>query len=171
MALYLTSAITQTHTPRHICCSTFLFTGSILAPLRSRDAEHAMNRIYGADQALQILREGNERFRSGASRSRTMSAHDFAELAKTQRPFATIIGCSDSRVPPELIFDALVGELFIIRIAGNVLSSEIAGSLQYAGEYLHTPLFLVLGHSGCGAVSAALHYHLRGKGQGSRIQV
>ena len=74
-------------------------------------------------------------------------------------------------MPPELIFDAVVGELFVIRVAGNVLSSEIAGSLQYAGAHLKTPLFVVLGHSGCGAVHAALEYRFRGAEHASRIQV
>jgi carbonic anhydrase len=78
------------------------------------------------------------------------------------RSLATILGCSDSRVPPELIFDACLGELFVVRVAGNVLSPEIAGSLQYAGAHLHTPLFLVLGHEGCGAVAAALETRFQG---------
>ena len=124
-----------------------------------------------ADEALERLREGNERFRAGKSRLRSMRPEELAKLAKGQEPFATIIGCSDSRVPPELIFDAVVGELFVIRIAGNVLSSEIAGSLQYAGAHLRTPLFIVLGHSGCGAVHAALDYRFRGKTEPSHIQV
>jgi carbonic anhydrase len=67
-----------------------------------------------------------------------------------------VLGCSDSRVPPELVFDALLGELFVIRVAGNVLSPEVAGSIQYASLVLKTPLFVVLGHEGCGAVKAAL---------------
>ena len=79
-----------------------------------------------------------------------------ADLAKGQRPFATILGCSDSRVPPELVFDASFGELFVIRVAGNVLGPAIAGTLQYAGVHLHTPLLVVLGHEGCGAVDAAI---------------
>ena len=79
-----------------------------------------------------------------------------AELAKGQQPYATILGCSDSRVPPELVFDAGFGELFIIRLAGNVISPEVLGTLQYAGVHLRTPLFVVLGHEGCGAVQAAL---------------
>ncbi len=68
----------------------------------------------------------------------------------------TVLGCSDSRVPPELIFDAGFGELFVIRVAGNIVSPEIMGTLQYAGVHLRTPLFVVLGHEGCGAVNAAL---------------
>ena len=92
-----------------------------------------------------------------------------AELTRGQRPFATIIGCSDSRVPPELVFDASFGELFIVRVAGNVISPEVLGSLQYAGVHLKTPLFLVLGHEGCGAVQAALETKFEGTRQRERI--
>ena len=74
-------------------------------------------------------------------------------------------------MPPELIFDAGFGELFIIRVAGNVLSPEIAGSLQYAGQHLHTPLFVVLGHTNCGAIAAAIDTRLRGTRHHSRIQL
>jgi carbonic anhydrase len=111
---------------------------------------------YTADQALARLAEGNERFVRGEARFPTVQKEILAELAKGQRPYATILGCSDSRVPPELIFDAGFGELFIIRVAGNVVSPEIMGTLQYASLHLQTPLFVVLGHEGCGAVSAAL---------------
>ncbi len=111
---------------------------------------------YTATEALARLTEGNERFVEGRARFPTVQKEVLAELAKGQRPYATIIGCSDSRVPPELVFDAGFGELFIVRIAGNVVSSEVMGTLQYAGVHLHTPLFVVLGHEGCGAVQAAL---------------
>jgi carbonic anhydrase len=123
------------------------------------------------DEALQRLKDGNERFLAGTARFLTAQSDIFAELAKGQQPFATILTCSDSRVPPELIFDAGFGELFIIRVAGNVMSQEIAGSLQYADQHLHTPLFVVLGHTGCGAVSAAIDSRLHGTRQLSRIQV
>jgi carbonic anhydrase len=92
-----------------------------------------------------------------------------AELAKAQRPYATILGCSDSRVPPELVFDAGFGELFIVRVAGNVISPEVLGTLQYAGVHLRTPLFVVLGHEGCGAVQAALSAKWQGARERSRI--
>jgi carbonic anhydrase len=124
-----------------------------------------------ADEALQRLLDGNERFRRGETRSVRNQAQVLAELAHGQSPFATILGCSDSRVPPELIFDAGLGELFVVRVAGNVLSAEIAGTLQYAGAHLQTPLFLVLGHEGCGAVAAALDTKLQGAQHRSRIQV
>ena len=81
----------------------------------------------------------------GESRAVAPHRDSLADLARGQRPFATILGCSDSRVPPEWIFDAGLGELFVIRVAGNVLSPEVAGSLQYANQHLQTPLFLVLG--------------------------
>ena len=124
-----------------------------------------------ADEALQRLKEGNARFLAGAARFPTGQKEILADLAKGQHPYATILSCSDSRVPPELIFDAGFGELFIIRVAGNVLSPEIAGSIQYAGRHLHTPLFVVLGHTKCGAVSAAVDSRLRGTRQASRIQL
>jgi carbonic anhydrase len=78
------------------------------------------------------------------------------QLAGGQKPFAAVLGCSDSRVPPELVFDQGFGALFVIRVAGNVIGTDVLGSLQYAYHHLHVPLVAVLGHEGCGAVSAAL---------------
>jgi carbonic anhydrase len=125
---------------------------------------------YTAAEALERLRAGNARFVRGEARFPTVQKEVLAALAKGQRPFATILGCSDSRVPPELIFDASFGDLFIVRLAGNVLSPEVTGSLQYAGTHLKTALFLVLGHEGCGAVQAALAVKFRGARERSRIQ-
>jgi carbonic anhydrase len=85
-----------------------------------------------ADAALARLVEGNERFVRRQARFPTVQKEILAELAKAQSPYATILGCSDSRVPPELIFDAGFGELFIVRVAGNVVSPEVMGTLQYA---------------------------------------
>src|ERR1700746_150658 len=123
-----------------------------------------------ADQGLEKLIEGNQRFQRGEARFPTVCKETLADLAKGQQPFATILGCSDSRVPPELIFDANFGELFIVRVAGNVISPEVMGSLQYAGAHLRTPLFVVLGHEGCGAVKAALEQKVLGREHLSRIQ-
>jgi carbonic anhydrase len=122
-----------------------------------------------ADEALARLREGNERFVRGEARFPTVQKEILAELARGQRPYATILGCSDSRVPPELVFDAGFGELFIVRVAGNVVSPEVLGTLQYAGVHLQTPLFVVLGHEGCGAVQAAVAAKWQGRQQRSRI--
>ena len=124
-----------------------------------------------ADEALQRLIEGNNRFLEGSARFPTVCKETLADLARGQQPYATILGCSDSRVPPELIFDADFGELFIIRVAGNVISSEVMGSMQYAGAHLHTPLFVVLGHEGCGAVEAAVESKLNAVEHQSRIQM
>jgi carbonic anhydrase len=126
---------------------------------------------YTADQALARLRSGNERFVQGKARFPTVQKEVLADLAKGQRPYATILGCSDSRVPPELVFDAGFGELFIIRVAGNVLGPSIIGTLQYAATHLHTPLFVVMGHEGCGAVQAAVAWKFEGTRQRSRIEL
>ncbi len=125
---------------------------------------------YTAAQALERLRAGNARFVSGAARFPTVQKEVLAALARRQHPYATILGCSDSRVPPELLFDAGFGELFVVRLAGNVVSPEVAGTLQYAGVHLKTPLFVVLGHEGCGTVQAALDARSRGTRERSRIE-
>ncbi len=125
---------------------------------------------YTAREALDRLAEGNARFVRGEARFPTIQKEVLAALAKGQQPYATILGCSDSRVPPELVFDAGFGELFIIRLAGNVLSPEVAGTMQYAGTHLKTPLFVVLGHEGCGAVHAALQVKFHGARDRSRIE-
>ena len=124
---------------------------------------------YTADEALARLAEGNARFLRGEARFPTVQKDVLAELAKGQRPYATIVGCSDSRVPPELVFDAAFGELFVVRVAGNVISSEVMGTLQYAGVHLKTPLFVVLGHQGCGAVQAAVARKFQGTKELTRI--
>jgi carbonic anhydrase len=124
---------------------------------------------YTADEALARLKEGNARFLNGQARFPTVQKEILAELTRGQHPFATVLGCSDSRVPPELVFDASFGELFVVRVAGNVLDPAIAGSLQYAGVHLHTPLLVVLGHEGCGAVQAAIAEKYHGAQHHSRI--
>jgi carbonic anhydrase len=124
-----------------------------------------------ADEALRRLLEGNERFLRGEAHAQTPSHEALEDLSRGQHPFATILGCSDSRVPPEWIFDAEPGDLFVVRVAGNVLSPEVAGSLQYAGRHLQTPLLVVLGHEGCGAIQAAMETKERGTRQPSRIQL
>ena len=125
---------------------------------------------YAAQEALTRLRDGNARFVDGRARFPTVQKEVLAELAKGQRPYATILGCSDSRVPPELVFDAAFGELFVVRVAGNVLGPSILGTLQYAGTHLRTPLFVVMGHEGCGAVEAAIAWKFQRVAQKSRIE-
>jgi carbonic anhydrase len=127
--------------------------------------------VISADQGLRRLIDGNKRFVSGKARFPTVCKETLAALARGQQPYATILGCADSRVPPELIFDANFGELFIVRVAGNVISAEIMGSIQYAGTHLRTPLFVILGHEGCGAVKAAIEHKLKGTQHHSHIQI
>lgn len=122
-----------------------------------------------AEEALQRLKDGNARFASGQARFPTVQKKVLKELARGQQPYATILGCSDSRVPPELVFDAGFGELFVMRVAGNVLGTAILGTLQYAGTHLRTPLFVVMGHEGCGAVKAAIESKFSGAAHKSRI--
>ena len=109
-----------------------------------------------AAQALEWLKEGNLRFASGRPRHAHEAASWRKHLKAGQQPFATILACSDSRVPPELVFDEGLGELFVIRVAGNIVSTDVLGSLQYAILHLHTPLVVVMGHESCGAVTAAV---------------
>lgn len=124
-----------------------------------------------ADEALRRLKEGNKRFVGGEAKFPTLHKELLSDLAKAQRPYATILSCSDSRVPLELIFNAGFGELFVIRVAGNIMSPEVAASLQFAGYHLRTPLFVVVGHTQCGAVAAAIDTKLHGTQQHSRIQL
>jgi carbonic anhydrase len=136
---------------------------------RIRPMAHSAPTV-NAEEALERLKEGNARFLRGEARFPTVQKEILADLALGQQPYATVLGCSDSRVPPELIFDAGFGELFVIRVAGNVLGPTILGTLQYAGFHLRTALFVVLGHEGCGAVQAALAWKFEGTEQKSRIQ-
>jgi carbonic anhydrase len=113
------------------------------------------------DEALARLRAGNERYVTGKLAHPRRSPADFAPLAAGQNPFAVIVGCSDSRVAPELIFDQGVGDLFVIRVAGNVINgagSTVKGSIEYAVAELGVGLIMVLGHSECGAVKAAIQH-------------
>jgi carbonic anhydrase len=113
-----------------------------------------------ADEALKDLMDGNERFRKGETIAPRRSPADFSSMALRQAPKAIVIGCADSRVPPEILFDQGVGDLFVIRIAGNIVNpaeTGVAGSIAYAVLVLGAPLVMVLGHSNCGAVEAALN--------------
>jgi len=107
-----------------------------------------------ANEALNKLKEGNARFAAGKPTQKDFVAQRASVLAG-QHPYAVVLYCSDSRVPVEHIFDAGIGEIFGVRDAGNIVDSFALGSLEYAAEHLHTPLLVVLGHSRCGAVTAA----------------
>ena len=126
---------------------------AIAAPLAAAGEPAA---AISADDALAQLVEGNRRFVSGEVARPHQSAARRAELAKGQAPVAIVLTCSDSRVAPELYFDQGLGDLFVIRNAGNVLDDHVLGSIEYAVEHLHVPLLIVIGHEKCGAVSAAV---------------
>jgi len=110
-----------------------------------------------AREALQRLREGNLRFvDENRSSESVISPRRRAELKDGQEPFATILGCSDSRVPVEIIFDQGLGDLFVIRVAGNIVAPSQVGSVEFAAERFKTGLVVVLGHQNCGSIAATL---------------
>jgi len=118
-------------------------------------------RSVGAEDAWRELLDENQRFSKGQSESPRRSPEDFRALADAQYPKAVIVCCSDSRVAPEILFDAGVGDLFVVRVAGNVVNGAgvtVKGSIEYAVAELNVPLIVVLGHSGCGAVKAAIKH-------------
>jgi carbonic anhydrase len=107
-------------------------------------------------EALTRLRDGNRRFVADRQTSGRESGARRTEVADGQEPFATILGCSDSRVPAELVFDQGLGDLFVIRVAGNIVAPSQIGSIEFAAEKFHTRLVVVLGHSQCGAILATI---------------
>ncbi len=116
-----------------------------------------MSRGVGAADALSRLREGNARFAANVrSPGSLLSAERRAALAVAQEPFAIVLGCSDSRVPVEIVFDQGPGDLFVIRVAGNVVAPSLIGSVEFAADRFGTRLVVVLGHSSCGAIAATL---------------
>ena len=109
-----------------------------------------------AETALQCLLEGNRRFAANQPLHPRRGPHRRREISQGQEPFAIVLGCADSRVPPTLVFDCGLGDLFVIRTAGHVVDEVVLGSMSYGVEVLEIPLLVVLGHSRCGAVQAAV---------------
>jgi len=112
--------------------------------------------IEKPDTSLKLLKVGNERFQKDELVKVNLSSAKREQLVKGQHPFAVIITCSDSRVPPEFIFNQGLGDLFVVRVAGNVIDKIELGSVEYAVKHLKTPLIVVMGHEHCGAVEAAV---------------
>lgn len=130
----------------------------MLAPARfalAADPSHAHTEL-SPDEALALLKKGNEEFTSEMPYHGEADRKRRVAIAASQKPFAVLVGCSDSRVPPELLFGRGLGELFIIRVAGNTVDMAGLGSIQYAVSALGVPLIVVLGHERCGAVAAAV---------------
>lgn len=112
--------------------------------------------VVSADEALKRLVDGNKRYVFGKLMHPNQTRVRRGEVEGGQHPFAIVLGCSDSRVPPEVIFDQGLGDLFVVRVAGNIVDDAVLGSIEYAAEHLHAPLILVMGHSSCGAVAATI---------------
>jgi len=122
-----------------------------------------------AREALQRLRDGNRRFVDDTRSSESLiSPRRRAELTSGQEPFAAILGCSDSRVPVEIVFDQGLGDLFVIRVAGNIVAPSQIGSVEFVAERFKTRLVVVLGHSSCGVIQATLEHLQSPTGKGSR---
>jgi len=125
--------------------------------------------VISAADALERLREGNRRFAAGLRSMEVLATHTRrADLLAGQRPFAIVLGCSDSRVPAEIVFDQGLGDLFVIRVAGNIVAPSQVGSVEFAAARYETRLVVVLGHSQCGAIAATLEELSRPGGIPSR---
>jgi carbonic anhydrase len=112
--------------------------------------------MINVQQAIQKLRDGNAHFAQDKLERKNQGANKRRELINRQEPWAIVLCCADSRVVPDLIFDVGIGELFVIRVAGNIANISTIASIEYAVAHIHTPVIVVLGHENCGAVTAAL---------------
>src|SRR6186713_764376 len=142
-------ALNRTCTPWRLALYLALTAAMSLGAAGRSDAADAP-----AD-AIARLKSGNARFVANASEALPITAPRRAALVQGQSPFASVLSCSDSRVPPEVIFHTGLGDLFVVRAAGHVSDRSVLASLEYGAEHLHTPLLVVLGHESCGAVKAA----------------
>lgn len=153
--------------------SSYSSAGLILVMLMCENVVFSQHSAFNADrkvemiveaspskavESLEVLKEGNKRFLSGVSTHERQDTERIKDLIKGQNPKCIIVSCSDSRVPPEIVFDQGLGDIFSIRTAGNVMSDYEEGSIEYAVEHLHTPLVIVMGHQGCGAIQALLDH-------------
>lgn len=149
---------------KYIICAMLVLALGMFTGCTSQQNEPVVNneptevmKDVSAEDSLKLLEEGNARFVNAQTTDKDISAEKLEELAtEGQFPFAVIVGCSDSRVPPQLIFDQGLGDLFEIRVAGNIIDPVSLGSVEYAAEHLGTQLVVVLGHEKCGAVGATL---------------
>jgi len=138
--------------PSYACALAGLAAAWILA----LGASHSTPTLPTADSVLAELKAGNSRHVKHAYTHPHLSADRRTELAKGQEPHAVILACADSRVAPEIVFDKGLGDLFTVRVAGNIAGDAEIASMEYAVEHLHTPLIVVMGHQSCGAVKAAI---------------
>jgi carbonic anhydrase len=130
-----------------------LFSATTCGSLRAADVKTTVS----ADEAIRLLTAGNDRFVAGKPQRPNSDLDRARSTAKNgQAPFAAVLACADSRVPVETVFDRGIGDLFVVRVAGNVADPGTLGSIEYAAEHLGTPVVVVLGHTQCGAVTAAM---------------
>lgn len=134
--------------------------GPALWPARSATAATLVPSSLSPEEALQRLLDGNLRFTGHHLEHPDQSEERVLELTQAQHPFATVLSCADSRVAAEIVFDQGLGDIFDVRVAGNIATPEVLGSIEYAVELLETPLLMVLGHERCGAVTAAVKNEL-----------
>ena len=147
---------------RSVLAAVLVAAGTLLCACESQHAGPARPApapapaVSSVDGAWEVLQAGNSRYVSGRLLHPDQSVQRRAELAAGQHPRAVVLACSDSRVPPEIVFDTGLGDLFVVRVAGNTDVPAAVGSIEYAVEHLHVPLIVVLGHQSCGAVEAAV---------------
>jgi len=138
------------------CCGTSQTDDKLTAESPASHTQAEAVSVMQPDSVLQWLMTGNNQFSHGQFDEHGVDSSLRVRLSGGQHPRAVIITCSDSRVPPELVFDKGLGDLFVIRVAGNIIDDAVLGSVEYAVEHLHTPLVVVMGHKNCGAVAAAV---------------
>ncbi|MEM9368242.1 MAG: carbonic anhydrase [Planctomycetota bacterium] len=139
------------------------------ADAQSKRVKQAKTRNLSATAALQQLKRGNARFLTGAPRHPHETVTHRQLLENGQHPFAVVLGCSDSRVCPELVFDQGFGDLFVVRVAGNVVDTDVTASIEYATDHLETKLIVVMGHTGCGAVTATVDHLNNPDGEAAEV--
>lgn len=137
--------------------SPFIAAQEVAAPAEDKSAAHAPSRAkhYTVEEALWLLKAGNARYQSEHRIHPHQTSQHRLNISEAQNPFAQILTCSDSRVAPEIIFDEGLGDLFVVRVAGNIVDDAVRGTLEYGAAHLDVPLIVVLGHQNCGAVTAA----------------
>ena len=140
------------------CVTLLVLTAGVISGSQvayASDPAHADQAIVPPAEAISRLKDGNSRYTNGNQQHPHQSTEQRVELIKSQHPFAIVVGCADSRVPPEIVFDQGLGDLFVLRVAGNVIDDHSLGSIEYAVDHLAVRLIVVLGHQSCGAVKAA----------------
>jgi len=140
------------------CVTLLVLTAGVISGSQvayASDPAHADQAIVPPAEAISRLKDGNSRYTNGNQQHPRQSTEQRVELIKSQHPFAIVVGCADSRVPPEIVFDQGLGDLFVLRVAGNVIDDHSLGSIEYAVDHLAVRLIVVLGHQSCGAVKAA----------------